>query len=98
MSHLKDKDIPNLITIDGFTYSYKARKVNYNFAFRCKNRKCGVIININEKNLIKIINKTINPIIQYIKVSSKDHTCTLNTQIETSNATTVFILYNKQSN
>ena len=33
MSHLEDKDIPNLITIDVFTYSYKGRKVNYNFAY-----------------------------------------------------------------
>ena len=57
MSHLEDKDIPNLITIDGFTYSYKGRKVNYKFAYRCRNRKCRIIININEENLLKIINK-----------------------------------------
>ena len=89
MSHLEDKDIPNLITIDGFIYSYKNRKVNYNFAYRCRTRKCGVIIKITKENLIKIINKISYPTIQYTKISSKDHICTLKNEIEKSYTMTV---------
>ena len=47
----------------------------YNYAYCCKNRKCGVIININEENIIKIIKKEKNDNIEYKKVSSKEHSC-----------------------
>ena len=75
MSILKEKDIPKSIILDNFTYSFKEKKKNQEYAYRCKNRKCGVIISINEVNLLKIINNIPNSNLEYTKVSKKDHSC-----------------------
>ena len=80
MSHLEDKDIPKYFTLGDYTYTFKEKKVNFNYAYRCKNRKCGVIININEENIIKILKKEKNVNIEYQKVSKKEHTCDINDQ------------------
>ena len=78
MSHIEDKDLPKYLTLGEYTYTFKAKKVNYNYAYRCKNRKCGVIININEENIVKILKKEKNTKIEYQKVSSKEHSCDKN--------------------
>ena len=78
MEHIEPKDIPKHITIKEITYSFKEKKANYNNAYRCIHRKCGVIINIDENNLKKIINKTEEGKIEYTKVSSKEHSCNIN--------------------
>ena len=54
MSHIEDKNIPKNITLGEFNYTFKEKKVNYNYAYRCRNHKCGVKINTDEDNLRKI--------------------------------------------
>ena len=58
MAMIADEEIPKSIKIDQYTYSFKERKVNNYFAYRCKNRKCGVIISIDIV-IIKIIYLTL---------------------------------------
>ena len=53
MSELKNEEIPKSIIIDSFTYSYKETKKSGEYSYRCKVRKCGVIISINKKIWIK---------------------------------------------
>ena len=78
---LEDKDIPKSLTIGVYEYSFKQKKSNKNYAYRCRNRKCGVIISINENNLLKIIKNNIIEDIEYQIVSKKEHTCNKNTEI-----------------
>ena len=78
---LEDKDIPKSLTIGDYEYSFKQKKSNKNYAYRCRNRKCGVIISINENNLLKIIKNNIIEDIEYQIVSKKEHTCNKNTEI-----------------
>ena len=85
MEHIPDDQLPKHIILGEYTYVFKDKKVNYNYAYRWRNRKCGVIININEDNLRKIINKSIGVKIEYQKVSKKNHTCNLNNQQINSN-------------
>jgi hypothetical protein len=73
--HLSNNDIPKYITINNFEYIFKERKINNNFSYRCRKRKCGIIININELNLKKIINKNSNGNLEYTKITKKEHTC-----------------------
>ena len=53
---IQDKDIPHSIKIGQYEYTFKQRKANNKFAYRCKSRKCRVIISVDAENLIKIIN------------------------------------------
>ena len=75
MSELKKEEIPQSIYIDSFSYSYKETKKNGEYSYRCKVRKCGVIISIDKNNLEKIIKGEQNTKIEYKKVSNKDHIC-----------------------
>ena len=85
MSELKNEEIPKSIIIDSFTYSYKETKKSGEYSYRCKVRKCGVIISIDKKNLDKIIKHEPNTNIEYKKVSNKDHTCNKNEIVTSSN-------------
>ena len=76
--YIYDKDIPKYLTLRDYTYIFKAKKVNFNYAYCCKNRKYGKIININEENIIKILKKEKNVNIEYEKVSKKEHKCDIN--------------------
>ena len=76
--HLADKDIPKFIKIDDYEYSYKERKANFNYAYRCRKRQCGILISIDEINLKKIISKKDNEVISYTKVTKKEHSCKSN--------------------
>ena len=73
--HIHDKQIPKFITIDNYEYTFKKRKVNFKFTYRCRKRKYGILIELDETNLIKIINKKENETISYIKVTKKEHSC-----------------------
>ena len=85
MSELKKEEIPQSIYIDSFSYSYKETKKNGEYSYRCKVRKCGVIISIDKNNLEKIIKGEQNTKIEYKKVSNKDHICNKNNIITSSN-------------
>ena len=78
MSELKKEDIPQSIYIDSFTYSYKETNKSDEYSYRCKARKCGVIVSIDKKNFDKIIKHETNTNIEYKKVSNKDHICNKN--------------------
>ena len=49
-SNLEDKDIPKQIKIQEFVYSFKQRLTNFKFSYRCKTRKCGVLLTIDKEN------------------------------------------------
>lgn len=78
---IKDKDIPHSIKIGHFEYTFKQRKANKKFAYRCKVRRCGVIISIDAENLSKLINNINEGNFEYDKISKKDHVCDKNTCI-----------------
>ena len=78
---IKDKDIPHSIQIDNYQYSFKQIKANNKFAYRCKVRRCGVIISIDAENLCKIINEINEGNFEYDKISKKEHICDKNTCI-----------------
>ena len=78
MSKIKEDDIPKSIQIENYNYNFKQKKANNFYAYRCKHRKCGVLISIDENNLLKIINKKPNETIEYEKTSKKDHDCDAN--------------------
>ena len=85
MSELKKEEIPQSIYINSFSYSYKETKKNDEYSYRCKVRKCGVIISIDKNNLEKIIKREPNTKIEYKKVSNRDHICNKNNIITSSN-------------
>ena len=42
--------------------------------YRCRTRKCGYLILLNQSNIQKIINKKENELVEFTKLSKKDHT------------------------
>ena len=58
MINIEDDEIPKSIKIENFQYSFKQRLANNNFSYRCKSRKCGVLITIDADNLRKISNNS----------------------------------------
>ena len=76
---VKDEEILKSLKIDNYEYSFKQRKANNFFAYRCKNRKYGVLISIDICYLKKIIdNNKLEGKIEFQKLSKKDHTCDKN--------------------
>ena len=95
MTEIKDEEIPKSITIGKYQYSFKQRKANNNFSYRCKTRKCGIIISIDSVNLKKIINNNSIGELEYKIVSKKEHTCDKATnKTELSNVQTVSEMMN----
>ena len=89
MTSIKDEEIPKALKIGNFQYSFKQRLANNNFSYRCKARKCGVLITIDADNLKKIINNSLIGELEYKTVSKKEHTCDKPTnKIELSNVKT----------
>ena len=64
--------IPNRLLIDGFRYSFKDVLKNNRFSYKCRARHCGVLMNIERKELDKM-KLTGHIVIHYIL--SKEHTC-----------------------
>ena len=75
MINIEDDEIPKSIKIENFQYSFKQRLANNNFSYRCKSRKCGVLITIDADNLRKIINNSSIGELEYKTVSKKEHIC-----------------------
>jgi len=89
MTNIEDEEIPKAIKIGNFQYSFKQRLANNNFSYRCKTRKCGVLITIDATNLRKIINNSSKGELEYKTVSKKEHICDKPTNIiELSNVKT----------
>ena len=89
MINIEDDEIPKSKKIGNFQYSFKQRLANNNFSYRCKSRKCGVLITIDADNLKKIINNSLIGELEYKTVSKKEHTCDKPTnKIELSNVQT----------
>ena len=75
MINIEDDEIPKSIKIGNFQYSFKQRLANNNFSYRCKSRKCGVLITIDADNLRKIINNSSIGELEFKTVSKKEHIC-----------------------
>ena len=90
LNDLSDELIPRSIRITNYTYSFKEKRANGVYVYRCRTRKCGVLISINEINLKKIINKTDNQNIEFTKLSKKEHICQENNMSIPNNEITTF--------
>ena len=64
--------IPNRLLIEGYSYSFKDVLKNNRFSYKCRARQCGVLMNIERKELDKLKLNGHNEI-HYIL--SKEHTC-----------------------
>jgi len=64
--------IPNRLLIEGYRYSFKDVLKNNRFSYKCRARHCGVLMNIERKELDKLKLNGHNEI-HYIL--SKEHTC-----------------------
>ena len=75
LNNISDEQFPRSIRIANYTYSFKEKRANNIYVYRCRTRKCGVLISINEINLKKIINRKENQTIEFNKLSKKEHIC-----------------------
>ena len=75
MQNSDNDDIPKSIQISNFNYSFKEKRANNRYVYRCRTRKCGFLILLDKDNLEKIINKKENESIEFTKLSKKEHTC-----------------------
>ena len=64
---------PKQIKIGEYTYSFKTRLINNRYSYRCRNRKWGVLITIDEEYLKKIEEKKNNKF-EY-QTNNKEHIC-----------------------
>ena len=64
--------IPNRLLIDGFRYSFKDVLKNNRFSYKCRARHCGVLMNIERKELDKM---KLTGHIEIHYILSKEHTC-----------------------
>ena len=53
LNNISDEQFPRSIRIANYTYSFKEKRANNIYVYRCRTRKCGVLISINEINLKK---------------------------------------------
>ena len=73
MSNLEEEKIHKSIKIVKYTYNFKEKRDNNRYVYRCRTRKCGVLILLNESNIQKIINKKENELVEFTKLRKKDH-------------------------
>ena len=66
-------EYPKQIKIGEYNYSFKTRLINNRYSYRCRNRKCGVLITIDETNLKKLEEKK-DSRFDY-QTNNKEHTC-----------------------
>ena len=64
--------IPNRLLIDGYRYSFKDVLKNNRFSYKCRARHCGVLMNIERKELDKL---KLTGHIEIHYILSKEHTC-----------------------
>ena len=64
--------IPNRLLIDGFRYSFKDVLKNNRFSYKCRARHCGVLMNIERKELDKM---KLTGHIEIHYILSKEHSC-----------------------
>ena len=74
MSNLEEEQIPKSTKIAKYTYSFKEKIDNNSYGYRCRTRKCGVLILLNESHIQKIINTKESELVEFTKLSKKDHT------------------------
>ena len=68
-------DIPNEIILENIRFTFKTKIKNKdNFIYRCANRKCKVQVTLDEDNLLKVLAKNKDSIINY-EVGKNPHSC-----------------------
>ena len=74
--------IPNRLFIDGYRYSFKDVLKNNRFSYKCRARHCGVLMNIERKELDKL---KLNGHNEIHFILSKEHNCMIKRNEEEEN-------------